>query len=304
MTSFNSITGRGVSTPSADVGTAGGPDVDPDAPTDPLGPGTPQSIDIIEEPPPPQRLAVAPLGGETVIVGGGGPSGPQPERPPVPVAAPAKPEKPRLAPPIVSGLGKEVDEILNKSPTMRELWAKAKEKGYHIEFRNGPNETHHGPPDKVIYINPKSLVDGHVLTPAELSSLASHEIDHAVRGPGRAPVDIGDREGYATNATRTEIWGEAGAAFTNARARDEIRNSPSPGMGPDIGIRGGFDDEYIKIYERWKSGDILTVDEAIAEMAFWAGQEPRGRNADGSYKTTEEVFLEKHREDFDERHKQ
>src|SRR5688572_20625701 len=110
MTTFNSITGQGVRALSSDVGSAGAPDPEtgPAGPTDgvdaPLGPGTPQSIEIIENVPPAQPWAVPINTGGTVPVGGGGPSGPPPELP-VPVAGPKPPpSRPKEWPPIVSGL--------------------------------------------------------------------------------------------------------------------------------------------------------------------------------------------------------
>jgi hypothetical protein len=136
--SVNSITGQGARALSSDVGSAGSPEPEPgpEGPVDgvdaPLGPGTPQSIDFVETPPPEPRPAMPPAGGETVP-GGGGPSGPQPDRPVAPVAGPEKPDKARLAPPIVSGFGEEVDKILNASPRLRELWEKMQKAGIKIE---------------------------------------------------------------------------------------------------------------------------------------------------------------------------
>ena len=208
------------------------------------------------------------------------------------MAAPAKPDKPRLAPLIVSGLGKDVDKLLNLSPTMRDLWAKAKDKGYQIEFRNGPNETDYE--KGKIYINPNSFVDGHKLTTTELATLAAHEIEHAANGGGRVFM-VPDREGFASNNTRREIEGEAAAALTNARVRDEIKSAG----GPDIGIRGGSDKEITDIFERRKSGEIKTDEEARAAMYPVCAKEPRLMK-DGSRGTTEQVFMEKHRYNYDE----
>jgi hypothetical protein len=201
MPTFNSITGQGERPPSSEVGSAG----ETDGVDALLGPDTPQSIEISENAPgdaieiidTSDPLWAVPINtGGSVPVGGGGPSGPLPERL-SPVAGPTPgPSRPKESPPIVTPLGKLVDNIFSQSPTMRDLWAKAKEKGYQIEIREGKNrdarnETDHADKNRKIYINPYSLADGHKLTAGEIASLASHEIDHAVSGPGREPPDLG-----------------------------------------------------------------------------------------------------------------
>jgi hypothetical protein len=308
MTTFNSITGQGTRALASDVGSAGmdpeqtNPETEPvstpDGPGDgvdaQLGPDTPQSLVFNEPAPPPPRPAVAPASGagETVTGGGGGgPSGPL-EQPAIPVAGPQKPTR-RQFPPIVSGLGKEVDKLLNMSPTMRELFAKAKALGYGIEIRkDGANECDHE--KGRIYINPNSLSDGHKLTSAELASLAAHEIDHAVRGPGRPILPL-DREGFAAQSSRAELDREASAALTNARVRDEIKAAG----GGDIGIRGGLDDRVIRIYEEGKNRQPpMTDQEIIAALVPVVAGEPRGR-PDGSIGRTDQVFLEKYKAAYD-----
>ena len=271
----------------------GGPD---DGTDNPLGPGMPGSVHVFEDPPPappPQRPAVAPAtgAGETVSGGGGGPGGPY-EQPPIPVTGPPKPNPPKQYPPIVSGLGKDVDRLLNKSQTMRELFAKAKDLGYKIEFRNGPNETDH---DKNrIYINPNSLIDGHKLTPTELAALASHEIDHAANGPGRPILPL-DREGFAKQSQRAELEQEASAALTNAKVRAEIMAAG----GEDIGIRGGLDEKVIRIFEEGKNQVPPMTDQEIkAALVPVVAAEPRGR-PDGTIGRTDQVFLEKYQAAYD-----
>jgi hypothetical protein len=299
MTTFNSITGQGVRSISMEVGSAGGtepddwPDDPPVGPDGPLGPNTPQIVDVIDKAPPqapPPWMVPGPSGG--TVPGGGGPYGPQPERPPVPVATPPVKPKPKTFPPIVSGLGKDVDRLLNLSPKMRELWAKAKDMKVKIVLRNGPNEVK----GKAMYINPTSFKDGHTLTPTELASLAAYEIDHATR-PQPAIIEHPDREEFADRNARQEIAQEGLAAFTNAQIRDEILSAG----GEDIGIRGDFDEAYIDIYNRLKSGEIPTEREAIAQMGSFASLELREMK-DGSWATTKAVFLEKYRDEFDKTH--
>jgi hypothetical protein len=238
-------------------------------------------------------VAPATGAGETVSGGGGGgPGGPY-EQPAIPITGPPKPNPPKQYPPIVSGLGKDVDKLLNKSQTMRELYAKAKDLGYRIEYRkNGNNETDYK--DKVIYIYPNSLVDGHKLTPTELASLASHEIDHAANGPGRPILPL-DRESFATQSQRAELGQEASAALTNAKVRTEIMAAG----GEDIGIRGGLDEKVIRIFEEgMKQVPPMTDQELEAALVPVVAGEPRGR-PDGSIGRTDQVFLEKYRAAYD-----
>ena len=316
MTSFNSITGRGVSTPSADVGSAGGPELDPDEPTDssgPLGPGTPQSIDFIEPPPPPQSLAFPPLGGETVSVGGAGGGSPavRPQSPPqVAPEAGAPPRQP--APPIVTGLNlgmgdpkvkldPMIEKLINESPHLKELWEKARQKGFEIRLIEG-NESWTNKDSKppTIFIGRDSVKwDGppdHMAR--KFATLLAHEIGHAAN-PSPPIQDLRSRSAHVEHNLGPAIKNEAEAYFANAQVRHEIRGSD--GTGPDIGIRGKYDNEINDIYNRYLAGD-LTKEQAIEEMGYWAELEPR-RHADGSEGTTEEVYRRQLENDWDEKHK-
>jgi hypothetical protein len=71
--------------------------------------------------------------------------------------------------------------------------------------------------------------------------------------------------------TEMSLQHEGAAAFENARARDEIKAS----TGTDIGIRGGYDQAYIDIYEQYKSGAISEA-EAKARMTDLQAVEPEG----------------------------
>jgi hypothetical protein len=86
------------------------------------------------------------------------------------------------------------------------------------------------------------------------------------------------------------------AAFHNARARDEIIANG----GPDIGIRGGFDQEYIRIYEQYKSGQISEA-EAIDRMTYFMALEPQ-KVEGGRYLTKQEVQERKYHDEWADEH--
>jgi hypothetical protein len=97
------------------------------------------------------------------------------------------------------------------------------------------------------------------------------------------------KDEYVTTTVQGQMEHEGAAAFANARARDEIMHSDgNTEDGPDVGIRGKFDDEYIAIYERYKSGEI-SEEQAKAEMTEVMSREPAGIAPDGSYITKEEA---------------
>jgi hypothetical protein len=259
--------------------------------------GGEQSIEIIEIVPPVDEWEPEPLppgagvifGGGTVPVSGGGAGGPavRPEFPGPVVTGPDEAKPKQEAPRITTGLGKEVDDIINMSPTMRELWAKAQKENWKIEFTDKIS-SRADPKGKTIFLN-KNDVNRVDQSPAQiaakLTSLLSHEIGHAAT-PFSPTLRGRTREEFVEKNTEQDVRHEATASFLNAQARWEIKNGDP--AGPDIGVRGGFDEEYLKIYDRYLYGD-LTQEQAIAEMAAWAAKEPR-RHDDGTVGTTEEVF--------------
>ncbi len=122
-----------------------------------------------------------------------------------------------------------------------------------------------------------------------MASLLSHEIGHA--GTPYKPVVQSPKEDvYVQKNTAQSMEHEGAAAFHNARARDEIKADG----GPDIGIRGGFDDEYIRIYEQYKSGQISET-EAISRMSYFMALEPQAVEG-GRYLTKQEVAEREWRE--------
>jgi type VI secretion system secreted protein VgrG len=240
------------------------------------------------------------FGTGTVPVSGGGLGGP-PVRPELPVTVgPSSEGKKAPAPPITTGLGKAVDDLINKSPTLRELWAQAQKNGWQIQITE-TGRTEANPENKIITISKSSVSrDTPELMAQKFASVLSHELGHAGTPYPPKNLRIDTCEAYVNTYAKLGIDHEAAAAFANAEARWEIMYGDGPLLGPDIGIRGEFDDKYIDIHTRFKAGEI-SKEEALEEMAVWAAKETRGYG-DGRVGTTEEVFRAAYEREWDEKH--
>jgi hypothetical protein len=207
-------------------------------------------------------------GGQAVIPGPMvvGPDQPEPQRPP--------------APPIKTGLGAEVDEIVNKSPHLKQLWADAQRNGWKIQLTSD-GKSHADKESGTIFINlndVKTKGDGR---DAAIASLLSHEMGHA--GTPFPPDMRGrDREDYVQKNTEQALRHEGEAALANLIARDEIKSNG----GPDIGVRGGLDEFYDDVYNRFKSGE-LTREQAVQLLAEFMAAEP-----DADYGANKRELLE------------
>jgi hypothetical protein len=113
---------------------------------------------------------------------------------------------------------------------------------------------------------------------------------------GNQHVHVRHRPEFVAVNTEMSLEHEGAAAFENARARDEIKTS----TGTDIGIRGGYDQAYIDIYEQYKSGAISEA-EAKARMTDIQAIEPEG--FDGSRVITrQEAFAAEYGKIWDKEH--
>jgi hypothetical protein len=220
--------------------------------------------------------------------GGGGGAGappviPEPPRPSIETQPPPPDEGPK---PIKTGLGDKIDDILNRSPSLRKQWEEAQAKGWRIELAAYGSGSRADPNKQRIFIDEQDLAKGG----HDIASLLSHEMGHAATDfPEPLDPKAHPKDEYVTTTVQGEMEHEGAAAFANARARDEIMHSDgNTEDGPDVGIRGKFDDEYIAIYERYKSGEI-SEKQAKAEMTEVMSREPAGIDPDGSYITKKEA---------------
>ena len=247
-------------------------------------PDQPGQVPSAQQPPP----TVHPDSPSTGIAGG--------VHEPNDAGAPGEPDK------ITTGMGAEVDGIINKSPTLRQLWHDAKAAGWEIKFVEGGKGSQADPKTKEVSINLGDIRNKDDLS-EKIVSLLAHEIGHAAT-PFKPIEDASTRQEFIDKNTANAMEHEGAAAFANARARDEILNNG----GPDIGIRGGFDPEYIALYEDWKASqggpNPMSEAEAIAIMTTWMAAEPQRERPDGSFMSKAEVAEEKLGQQWDERHPQ
>jgi hypothetical protein len=185
------------------------------------------------------------------------------------VNEPDQPEKPKVAPPVVTGLGEDVDRILNVSPLLREQWAKLFAAGWRIEFTDKKSHTDY----EAMRIR---------LNPAEANTLArgvvlfSHELGHAVSGGPKQVTaqEVPDKGEYVRRNVEERLAAEGAAAFENCRHREEIQEWSDI----DITIAGkGADGPYLQVYEDFKSGKI-SEQTAKSRMSQLAGAEPEYRD--------------------------
>jgi hypothetical protein len=208
----------------------------------------------------------------------------------------APPDAPKEPAKIVSGAGAAVDELLNKSPTLRKIWNDAHDAGWEIKFRDGGKSSEADPNSQTIWINRKDIHAGGDPA-AKMASLLAHEVGHAgTPFPTEDRVKASNQDDYVNKNTERSLAHEGAAAFHNAQARDEIKANG----GPDIGIRGGFDQEYIRIYEQYKSGQITEAD-AMSQMAYFMALEPQQIEA-GRQITKQEVLERDYRAEWEKAH--
>jgi hypothetical protein len=307
MSGTNSITGQG--TPPPPVGSGSFPvpefveeiDVSGTKPLEAPDPDAIFPVDGIDQPSSPSS--------------GGGIFGPisQPEVPGA-VAPPEVAPGPRQpAPPIVTGLNltmkgdpklkldPKIEKLLNASPHLKDLWQQALQKNFKIQLIEG-NESRtdfDSKPPRILIGKDSVKWDGPPDQMAlKFATLLAHEIGHAAN-PYPGDLNLRTKPDFVDTNLGRWIANEAQAYFDNAKARHEILGPE--GTGPDIGIRGRYDNEMTDIYNRHLAGEF-TKEQAIAEMGYWAEQEPR-RHGDGSEGTTREVFRRALEQGWDETHK-
>jgi hypothetical protein len=274
--------------------------------------GEPVSIDIVEAPPPwtPPWAVPDPvnLGGGAApptSVGGGGPA--EPAVTPPTVAGPdSAPGSKRDAPPIKTGLEKvpgkdaklapEVEKLLNASPYLRDIWAKAQANGWKIQFvTEGRSEANPGPPPR-ININLKNVQsEGGPERAAAIAALITHEMGHADTRYPELLLRPRNEQEFVEKNTAEALKHEGEATLANLKAREEILNA----TGIDIGVRGGLDDFYKGVYERMKlpPPEGLTREEGVRMLGDLQGAEPEDLETGANRKEgVEQKYRDRYRE--------
>jgi hypothetical protein len=208
-------------------------------------------------------------------------------------------DEPEEVRPFKSGLGPEVDALLDASPTLRKKWQEAVDKKWTIVLSDKVI-SNADPESKTITINLGMIDPAKVKSPLDLAekkaALLAHEIGHAV-SPAEPRIDAPTKDEFVRLNTAQAMAAEGDAAFESTRARDEIRTN----TGHDIGVRGGSDLDYLRIYDEFKTGKI-TEAQARAQMADVMAKEPQG-GTPGNYTTKEEVARKEFEKDWDDDHR-
>jgi hypothetical protein len=205
-----------------------------------------------------------------------------------------EPDKMREPEEIRTGFGEKVDGLLNASTALRRRWEQAEADGWKIRLAAGDKRSQADPGSKTIWINPAGIADKKNFD-THMAALIAHEMGHAVT-QYEPRFESDSRAAFVSENTERSLRHEGAAAFENARARDEIKTA----TGTDIGIRGGYDQAYIDIYEQYKSGAI-TETEAKSRMTDIQAIEPESFNG-SSITTRQQAFATSYGEQWDKDH--
>ena len=186
-----------------------------------------------------------------------------------------------MLPDVTTGLGADVDKIVNMSPTLKGKIDRLQKAGYDIETQNGGGTYC----DKD---NKKIVVDTSETTEQQVQSL-SHETGHAdYTADPYVPPDGLSKEDYVKANLNTELKDEGEAMLTEIEVRDEIKAAG----GPEIPLSGNSDNhsKYEKAYEDFKkSGDREQARQDIGDI-FADGE--KTSTTDESYRDYYSGFYE------------
>ncbi|MFY7107750.1 MULTISPECIES: type VI secretion system Vgr family protein [unclassified Enterobacter cloacae complex] len=141
-----------------------------------------------------------------------------------------------------SGYGKDVDGLVDKSPTMKNDIATLKKRGWAFEEGEAGKGTFANRQTRVITVDKNELGN-----PKAVVQSLSHESGHALYEPN---IDVSSRDAYLNSA----LSDEGAATLNNIRVQREILAN----KGGDIGIAGNpaNQSQYNRIYDSLERGGI------------------------------------------------
>jgi hypothetical protein len=191
---------------------------------------------------------------------------------------------------INSGLGSEVDKLIEKSLTLKKIVEDLLAKGWKLQY---------GPADKGYYTDKSKktiVVNPDPGNPAHVVQQLSHEAGHAnyTADPYVPPTGLSKEQYVKANVAR-DLKDEGEATLNNAQVRDEIMKNG----GPDIGIAGSQPAKYEEIYKKYP--DPKDRDKARQEIgdAYGKGEVP---SIPGS-KNYEEYYSKSYESEYDKQSK-
>jgi type VI secretion system secreted protein VgrG len=135
---------------------------------------------------------------------------------------PAPAGKKGAPPDVKTGLGKDVDALVNKSPTLKKEIKKIQARKGKIAKGTAGMGTYTDPATRNI------TIDSNYTDPKDITKNAAHEVGHSLN-PDKAPDASKLTKAQYVDA---KLRGEGRAVYNNLKARDEIRAAG----GPDIGV--------------------------------------------------------------------
>lgn len=196
-----------------------------------------------------------------------------------------------------SGLGSEVDEMVDKSPTLKQNMEDARAKGFNVRYGEKGKGTYLDPETKEIVIDPAEKGD-----PAGIAQSLAHETGHALyEQDAYVDMDGLSKEEYVKRNTMRHLKDEGEATITNIKVREEIlaatRKADGSG-GTDIGVAGSQGEQYKALYAKYpdpKDRDKLR--EEIGKV-FAKGETP-STDKSSNY---EDYYGETYKNHWDEKH--
>lgn len=195
-----------------------------------------------------------------------------------------------------SGLGQDVDDIVNKSPTLKGNIEALQKQGYTISYGEKGKGTYVNKESKSIVIDENSKGD-----PMSVVQSLAHESGHAMyTADPYQGMDGKTRDEYVKANTNSNLKDEGEATITNLIVREELMKA-DPKM--DIGVAGAQSKKYKELYEQNKDkiSDPKERDKLRQQIgdAFADGEHP---STDPS-KTYRQYYGKTYEDHWDKNHK-
>ena len=181
------------------------------------------------------------------------------------------------------GLGKDIDDLTKKSPTLQSKLSALQDDDWKITYGTAGKGTFADRGKKTIVVDP----DNKGATLDVVQSLA-HESGHAAytMDPYSAPKGK-TKDGYVQANVMRNLKDEGEATITNLEVRRELLAAKAG----DIGVAGAKGEEYKKLYEKYP--DAKDRDKLRAEIGkvYAKGEVPSVKKPDGTpYANYEEYY--------------
>jgi hypothetical protein len=169
-----------------------------------------------------------------------------------------------LHPKVTTGLGADVDAVINKSVQLRDEIRALQAQGYVFKYGAAGGGSFTSRSAQTITIDPNGKG-----APASLAQSVAHEVGHGrYPEPRDIPPNGLTHDQFIKVNVDQHLRDEGAANFENCVAREQILAKG----GPDIGVAGTQQAQYLAIYADFKAGKI-TKDQAIDQMGQLFGNE-------------------------------